>query len=70
VALTDVVLTEILQGVRDDRAATRTQERLSAFDMLRLEQLNDFTRAASLYREARAKGVTIRRTLDCLIASV
>lgn len=70
VALTDVVLTEILQGLRDDRAAARVQRRLAPFEILRLEHLDDFTRAASLYRQARAKGVTVRRTLDCLIASV
>jgi hypothetical protein len=70
VALTDIVLTEILQGLPDDREARRVEHRLLAFDVLRLEGLDDFRRAASLYRQARAKGVTIRRTLDCLIASV
>jgi predicted nucleic acid-binding protein len=70
VALTDVVLTEILQGLRDDRQARRVERRMRAFDILRLQDLEDFTRAASLYRRARAQGVTIRRTLDCLIASV
>lgn len=70
VALTDVVLTEILQGLANDREARRVERRLLAFDLLRLEALDDFRRAASLYRQARAKGVTIRRTLDCLIASV
>jgi predicted nucleic acid-binding protein len=70
VALTDVVLTEILQGVRDDRQARRLERRLAAFGVLRLEQLDDFRRAAALYRKARARGFTIRRTLDCLIASL
>lgn len=70
VALTDIVLTEILQGLPDDRAARRVERRLLAFDVLRLETLDDFRRAASLYRQARAGGITIRRTLDCLIASV
>jgi predicted nucleic acid-binding protein len=70
VALTDIVLTEILQGLRSDREARRVERRLLAFDVLRLEGLDDFRRAASLYRQARTTGVTIRRTLDCLIASV
>lgn len=70
VALTDIVLTEILQGLPTDREARRVERRLLAFDVLRLDALDDFRRAASLYRQARAKGVTIRRTLDCLIASV
>ena len=69
-ALTDIVLTEILQGLPTDREARRVERRLLAFDVLRLEALDDFRRAASLYRQARTRGVTIRRTLDCLIASV
>lgn len=70
VCLTDVVLTEILQGLRTDRDARRVERRLAAFEVLRLEELDDFRRAASLYRQARSAGYTIRRTLDCLIASV
>ena len=70
IALTDVILTEILQGLPDDRTARRVERRLAGFDVLRLETLDDFRRAASLYRQARTRGVTIRRTLDCLIASI
>ncbi len=70
VGLTDVVLTEILQGLRDDRQAGRVERRMRAFDIFRLQDLEDFTRAAALYRRVRGRGVTIRRTLDCLIASV
>ena len=70
VALTDIVLTETLQGLGSDREARRVERRLIAFDVLRLEALDDFRRAASLYRQARTRGVTIKRTLDCLIASV
>ncbi len=70
VVLTDVVLTEVLQGIRSDDAYRLVDERLAAFDILRLDTLEDFRRAAALYRGARRQGITIRRTLDCLIASV
>lgn len=70
IALTDVVLAELLQGVGDDRAAHSLDRRLSVFDVLRLSELEDFRRAARLYRQARKAGMTITRTLDCLIASV
>lgn len=70
IALTDIVLTEILQGLRTDREVQRVEERLSVFDVLRLRDLSDFRRAAALYRSARRRGVTVRRTSDCLIASV
>lgn len=68
VALTDVVLTEILQGLRADQEAADVEERLRAFPILRLDGLDDFVLAATLYRTARRSGITIRKTLDCLIA--
>jgi predicted nucleic acid-binding protein len=70
IALTDVILTEVLQGIRDEAQVSLVDERLCAFDVLRLESLDDFRRGAELYRSARRSGVTIRRTVDCLIASV
>jgi predicted nucleic acid-binding protein len=70
VALTDLILTEILQGLRTDTAVQRVDERLSAFEILRLTDTADFRHAAALYRTARRRGVTIRRTNDCLIAAV
>lgn len=69
VALTDVVLTEVLQGLRSDAEARAVERHLRAFPVLRLEGLDDFALAAGLYRTARASGVTIRKTLDCLIAA-
>jgi len=69
VALTDVIFAEILQGLASDAEAREVEEHLRAFPVLRLEGLDDFSLAASLYRTARAKGVTIRKTLDCLIAA-
>lgn len=68
VALTDVILTEILQGLRSEREARLVERHLLAFPILRLEGLDDFVLAAALYRMARRAGVTIRKTLDCLIA--
>jgi predicted nucleic acid-binding protein len=70
IAITDVILTEILQGLRSDADVRRVERRLAPFEILRLEDLEDFRRAAALYRGARRTGITIRRTLDCLIASV
>lgn len=69
-ALTDIILTEILQGLRTEQEVRRVDDRMSVFDVLRLREPADFRRAAALYRSARRKGVTIRRTSDCLIAAV
>ncbi len=69
VALTDVVLAEVLQGLRSERESRLVERHLRAFPILRLEDLEDFVLAAALYRSARRAGVTIRKTLDCLIAA-
>ncbi|MBV8293478.1 MAG: PIN domain-containing protein, partial [Mycobacterium sp.] len=42
IALTDVILTEVLQGLRSDREAALVERQLRAFPILRLEDLDDF----------------------------
>jgi len=68
--LTDVVLTELLSGLRHDRDVELIEQKLAPFGTLRLRYLTDFRRAAELHRSARRSGITIRSTVDCLIASV
>jgi len=68
-ALTDIIYTEILQGLRTDRDVRSVEKYLRHFPILRLEGLEDFSLAADLYRNARRAGATIRKTLDCLIAA-
>jgi predicted nucleic acid-binding protein len=69
VALTDVIFTEILQGFASEADASRVEKHLRSFPILRLEAVDDFALAAQLYRTARRSGVTVRKTLDCLIAA-
>jgi predicted nucleic acid-binding protein len=70
VGLTDVVYTEILQGIKDDGVLVGVERQLLTLDLARLEGLDDFRNAAQLYRAARRQGLTIGRTTDCLIATV
>jgi hypothetical protein len=69
VGLTDIILSEILQGFRSEREAATIERHLLRFPIMRLETLDDFALAARLYRTARRAGITIRNTLDCLIAA-
>ncbi|MGH3932361.1 MAG: type II toxin-antitoxin system VapC family toxin [Pseudonocardiaceae bacterium] len=68
--LTDVVLTELLQGARDDADLARLESYLAPFEVARLESLDDFRLAATLRRAARKAGTPVRSTTDCLIAAV
>jgi hypothetical protein len=69
VALVDIVLTEVLQGLPAEHAH-RVESMLCDLDVLRLQWITDFRAAAGLYRAARKSGITIRGTIDCLIAAV
>jgi len=69
-ALVDIVYGEILQGIRDDETYERTRSSLLAHPILRPRGLETFEIAANLYRKARRRGLTIRRSVDCLIAAM
>lgn len=69
VVLCPIVWTEILQGVRDDKALEEMRLFLSDFVMLDNDIMSVAEKTVSLYRSLRKKGVTIRKTNDCMIAS-
>ena len=68
-ALTDVIYCEILQGIADDRKFRRTKEILLTYPIFRTRGLRTFEHAAQIYRECRKQGLTIRKTVDCIIAA-
>lgn len=67
-AITDIILTEVLQGIRDDGLFKEIKESLLAFQLFSLKSPDSYIEAAQLYRRCRKKGYTVRRTADCLIA--
>ena len=70
IALVDIVYCEILQGIQDDGAYQRVRVSLLAHPILRPRGLETFEAAANLYRSARRRGLTVRSTVDCLIAAI
>jgi hypothetical protein len=69
IALVDIVYCEVLQGIRDEEAYHQTRVSLRAHPILRPRGLETFETAANLYRTARRRGLTLRRSVDCLIAA-
>ena len=64
-----VILTEVLQGIRDDKEHGKTQAIFS--DLLYLPMTREtFLLAAHIYRSLRARGITIRNSIDYMIAAV
>lgn len=65
------VIQEVMQGFGDSNLAPIFQKRLLAFPCLSNPlPIELFLNAASLYREGRRKGYTIRSGMDCLIAAI
>lgn len=70
ICITDVIQTEILQGIRSDDQYAKTRHLLQRVPCLTAKAPATFLHAADLYRRCRKKGATIRSTVDCLIAAV
>jgi len=68
VLLTPTILQEVMQGIRDDAQYRQIKEILSYFTTLQLPPIQAAVGSADLYRSLRKKGLTIRKSNDCLIA--
>jgi len=64
-----VILAEVLQGIRSDADYRKTRDFFEPLIFLPMRKVT-FVRAADLYRSLRKKGITIRKPIDCMIASV
>ena len=67
--LTDVILCEVLQGVRDEGTATAVERQLLKLEVFQTGGVDLARDAAKNYRTLRARGHTVRKTIDCLIAT-
>ena len=69
ICLCGIILTEVLQGIREDSEFNRTQGLLGQLVFLPM-QYYVFLRSAEIYRNLRRKDITIRKPVDCMIAAV
>lgn len=68
VILTPTIVQEVLQGIRENGQYQQIKDILSYITTLQLPPLQAAVGAADLYRSLRKKGLTIRKSNDCLIA--
>ncbi len=69
IATGDLIVAEVLQGFRSEKQA---REAVAAFDLIETVDIGGRTlavKSAHNYRFLRAKGVTVRSTIDCLVAT-
>ena len=65
----DLILTEVLQGFRSEAAFRAARQALSELPCIAIADRDAAFQAALNFRRLRAAGVTVRKTIDTLIAT-
>jgi predicted nucleic acid-binding protein len=68
-AVGDIILTEVLQGFRDDAQYKVAKHTMTSLPVLEMFGQAIAIRSAENYRSLRARGITIRKPLDVVIAT-
>ena len=68
-AVGDLIVTEVLQGVQDDGEFNLVRKTLGAFTQIDLAGHGIAVKAARNFRTLRAKWITVRKTIDSMIAT-
>lgn len=70
ISITDIILTEVLQGIKEDRDFKMVKDYLLEFPVYKAKGIETYLMAAEIYRNCRKKGKTVRKTVDCIIAAI
>ena len=65
----DLILCKVLQGLRTEAEARRVERILRRFETISLLDPELAVQAAANYRFLRRKGITVRKTIDLVIAT-
>lgn len=68
-AIGDLILTEVLQGCKTDKAFNEVRRLLSTLSVVSLGGMDLAVEAARNFRKLRAMGITVRKTIDTVIAT-
>ena len=69
VAIGDIILAEVLQGFASEAAFARALDLMGSLDLVQVGGRTVAVQAAQNYRKLTARGITIRKTIDALIAT-
>jgi predicted nucleic acid-binding protein len=68
-AIGDLILVEVLQGFRNDRDVATARQLFRAMPLLTMVGAQNAYKAAENYRTLRSRGITVRKTIDGMIAT-
>jgi len=65
----DLILVEVVQGFRHERDVATARRLFSSLALLPMLGAHNARKAAENYRKLRSKGITVRKTIDGIIAT-
>jgi predicted nucleic acid-binding protein len=68
-AIGDLILVEVMQGFRNERDVATARQLFRSLALLPLLEGSNPWKAADNYRQLRRKGITVRKTIDGIIAT-
>ena len=68
VYLCPTIIQEVLQGISNDNQYKKIKDHLMCFNVLNDDSLESAFGAVEIYRALRKKGISIRKSNDCMIA--
>ena len=69
IATGDLILAEVLQGFQSDKDFNQAKKLMTSLVVVDLVGHDNAVQAAKNFRKLRAQGVTVRKTIDTLIAT-
>jgi predicted nucleic acid-binding protein len=69
VAIGDLMLTEVLQGFRTDKDFRQARQLLLSLTVVNMLDTTIALKSAANFRTLREKGITVRKTIDAIIAT-
>ena len=65
----DLILAELLQGIRHSQELGAFEAAFRGFLVVEMVGETNARQSAAFYRQLRSQGITVRKTIDCLIAT-
>lgn len=69
VVIGDIILIEVLQGFKVDKEYKKARQLLTALPLFQLSSKAFAVKSADNYRLLRKRGITVRKTIDTIIAT-
>ncbi|MBK6865018.1 MAG: PIN domain nuclease [Ideonella sp.] len=69
IAVGDLILVEVLQGFRSEKDFAQARKTLDAFEFVELGGADIAVQAAKNFRRLQSLGITVRKTIDTIIAT-